>query len=102
MKLQDKPTKVNANNAFTKEINVTNDTRVNANFGKRVREITPKSFSLSGILNFKGISKHVQFESSLERDKKIHFKLCFQSTFISCTIMFHSYLYFNSFTFKFL
>lgn len=39
-----------------------------ANFRKRVREITAKSFSLTGIVNSKRFNTPIQFESSLERD----------------------------------
>jgi hypothetical protein len=38
------------------------------NFDKRIREITLKASSLSGIINTSQINKPIQFESSLERD----------------------------------
>lgn len=38
------------------------------NFDKRIREITYKSSSLSGVINSSLIQKPIQFESSLERD----------------------------------
>lgn len=40
----------------------------NANYLKRVREITLKSSSLTGIVNIGQINRSIQFESSLERD----------------------------------
>lgn len=39
-----------------------------ANFSKRVREITAKRFSLTGVVNSKRLKTTIQFESSLERD----------------------------------
>ncbi|MFN1218156.1 TnsA endonuclease N-terminal domain-containing protein [Chryseobacterium kwangjuense] len=68
MKLQEKTTKqsekqsqniINSNQNITKE---------NANFVKRVREISAKSSSLSGIINIDQLKNPIQFESSLERD----------------------------------
>ncbi|WP_276833808.1 Tn7 transposase TnsA N-terminal domain-containing protein [Chryseobacterium cucumeris] len=43
-------------------------TEENANFRKRVREITAKRFSLTGVVNSKRLKTTIQFESSLERD----------------------------------
>lgn len=40
----------------------------NAKYLKRVREITLKSSSLTGVVNIGQINKSIQFESSLERD----------------------------------
>lgn len=39
-----------------------------ANIRKRVREITAKRFSLTGVVNSKRLKTTIQFESSLERD----------------------------------
>ena len=45
-----------------------NLTQDRANFGKRVREIPTKKFSLTGIININQLKNPIQFESSLERD----------------------------------
>ncbi|SMO53830.1 TnsA endonuclease C terminal [Chryseobacterium rhizoplanae] len=45
-----------------------NITKEDANFVKRVREISLKSFSLSGVINIDQLKNPIQFESSLERD----------------------------------
>lgn len=45
-----------------------NLTEEDANFRKRVREITAKRFSLTGVVNSKRLRTTIQFESSLERD----------------------------------
>lgn len=61
-------TKDVAKNSHQEALSDCNFTKEDANFRKRVREITAKRFSLTGIVNSKRIQTSVQFESSLERD----------------------------------
>lgn len=68
MKLLAKPTTQNAKNLQNISYSEGNTTKESANFIKRVREISLKNFSLSGIINMNQLNNPVQFESSLERD----------------------------------
>lgn len=61
-------TKEDANKSLQKSNNEINFIKEDANFLKRVREITLKSSSLTGIINSNRLKIPLQFESSLERD----------------------------------
>ncbi|PZU91424.1 MAG: hypothetical protein DI529_01120 [Chryseobacterium sp.] len=61
-------TKASANNSSQVTHSHSIFTKEDANFVKRVREITAKSSSLAGIINSSRLKKQIQFESSLERD----------------------------------
>lgn len=68
MKFPAKSTIRNAKSHLSISYPEPNTTKENANFIKRVREISLKNFSLSGIINTNQFKNPIQFESSLERD----------------------------------
>ncbi|QIY91622.1 TnsA endonuclease N-terminal domain-containing protein [Chryseobacterium gallinarum] len=68
MKLQEETTKQSEKQSQSSINSSQNITKENANFVKRVREISAKSSSLSGIINIDHLKNPIQFESSLERD----------------------------------
>ncbi|WP_449399967.1 Tn7 transposase TnsA N-terminal domain-containing protein [Chryseobacterium wanjuense] len=68
MKLQEETTKQSEKQSQNTINSSQNITKENANFVKRVREISAKSYSLSGIINIDQLKNPIQFESSLERD----------------------------------